>query len=62
MTLKPDPDDPRRPLPVKSGERGTGSIVPVVVAGLALFVAAYFVLTPGGTSAQLKTPAATNPR
>jgi hypothetical protein len=43
MPLKPDPDDPRRPLPLEYHDRGSWSIVPIVVAALAFFVAAFFV-------------------
>jgi hypothetical protein len=67
MALEPDPDDPRRPLPPGYYDTGRWSIVPIVVAALAFFVAAFFVfadLTPDdsttnteGTSIQPKTPA-----
>jgi hypothetical protein len=55
MKLKPDPDDPRRPLPLNYDDRGSWSVVPIVVAALGLFVTAFFVFNTGGAT-QLKTP------
>jgi hypothetical protein len=54
MKLKPDPDDPRRPLPLHYDDRGSWSVVPIVVAALALFVTAFFVFNTGAAT-QLKT-------
>jgi hypothetical protein len=54
LKLKPDPDDPRRPLPLNYDDRCTWSVVLIVVAALALFVTAFFVFKTGGAT-QLKT-------
>jgi hypothetical protein len=51
--LKPDPDDPRRPL-FPLHDTGSWSVVPLVIAGLTLFVIAFFVFNTG-TPTQLKT-------
>jgi hypothetical protein len=54
MNRKPDPDDPRRPLPLHYEDRGSWSVAVIVIAALALIVTAFFVFNTGGAT-QLKT-------
>jgi hypothetical protein len=55
MTLKPDPDDPRRPL-FPLHDTGSWSVPPIVVAGLALFAIALFVFSTGSSTQPKTTP------